>query len=106
MLKDAGRETFEISPEAVHSTCKTCKRAWKKVLCSAQKKYKDQAEFPGSTSWIMGSIAPSPSQRRPLIFDADLPQKRNSVFGTNKFMRYFRSIIAARESIPKRRLFH
>ena len=38
-----------------------------------------------------------------LYFDADLPQKRNSVFGTNKFMRYFRSIIAARESIPKRR---
>lgn len=46
---------------------------------------------------------PSPSQRSPLIFVADLPQKRNKVLGTKRFALYLRSIMAAKESMPKRK---
>ena len=35
-----------------------------------------------------------------MILVDDLPQKRNSVLGTNRFTLYFLSMMAARESIP------
>ena len=35
-----------------------------------------------------------------MIFEAEVPQKRKRVFGTKRDLLYFRSMIAARESIP------
>ena len=50
------REQPGVNP-AAHSTWKAFKRACEKVLCFVQKKYKDQTEFSGLTSWIKGAMA-------------------------------------------------
>ena len=59
-------------------------------------KFRGQEKYPSSTLFVKRRN-PSPSQIRPLILLARLPQKRNRVLGWNRERWYLLSIIALRK---------